>query len=338
MGTTKTLNKSKKILDDEYYTLYDDIASELPYYKEQFKDKRILCPCDWDESYNEEIIFKRQEKVDSRNMFSEGSIGEIDIKASKERIEKDIKLIKCNFAKFLVAHADDYNIKSISVSGYNPYTGQGVKFQDIDYSKYDLVITNPPFSKFDEFIKTLINANIKFLVIGPLSALTKVGLFPYFHENKMWLGYAKQMIGFRRPDGSVLLSKNPEGSVPRSCKWYTNLDVKYRHDQMILTESYYENPEKYPHYLNYDAIDVPTVKDIPYDYEGEMGVTTNFMTKYNPDQFEIVGISGKNAHKPDFELPKNKRGGLAFYLRNPDGSYKRCFAKFIIKNKHPYKD
>lgn len=176
MGTSKTMGKSKKLIDrDEYYTLYDDISNELPRYKEQFKGKRILCPCDWDESYDEEIIFRNKKEVRSNDIFGGGSIKEIDIQATNNQIKKDINLIKCNFAKFLIAHAEAYGIESISVSGYNPITGKGVRFQDIDYSNYDLIVTNPPFSQIEELFHILIKNKKEFLVIGPLSALGRQG-------------------------------------------------------------------------------------------------------------------------------------------------------------------
>ena len=146
------------------------------------------------------------------------------------------------------------------------------------------------------------------------------------------------MKGFKRPDGSILLSKDKDGSVPRACKWYTNLDVKNRHDWVTLTKSYYENPDAYPKYLNYDAIHVSSVKDIPFDYEGMMGVPSTIMTKFNPEQFEIVGSSIGLANKPTFDIPKNKRGGPAFYLPDGKGSVKRIFAMLVIRNLHPRKE
>lgn len=334
MKHKESLQKAYKEKDSEYYTLYEDIANEIPLYKDQLFGKRIICPCDWDESYNEELIYK-EEGVTASDLFASGSIKILDVPASKEKFEKDFDAIKCQFVKFLVAHAEAYGIRSISVSGYNPITGEGVKFQDVDYSKYDLVITNPPFSLFGEFIDVVIKNNISFLVIGPTTALTYKNIASYMQQNKLWLGYAKQMSGFRRPDGSLLLSRNKEGSVPRACKWYTNLDVSYRHDRMTLTESYFENIEKYPHYINYDAIHVHRVEDIPYDYEGYLSVPTTIMSKFNPEQFEIIGSSIDLAEKLTIEIPKNKKGGPAFYLIDQDGEVKRIFARLVIRNRNP---
>ena len=281
------LMKAQKAKDDEYFTLFDDIAAELPKYKEQLKGKRILCPCDWDESYVEALVYKEMDYIAPTNLFSMGgTIKEIDIAQSNEKLIRNIDTVKCNFVKFLVSHAEAYGIKSVSVSGYNPYTDEGVRFQDIDYSKYDVVITNPPFSQIIEFFDIMMDAGVEFLVIGPQTAIGYKEAFKYIKANRMWLGYAKQLIGFLRPDGTMVMSSNPEGSVPRACKWFTNLDVSYRHDRMILTETY--TPERFPRYYNYDAIDVSKTKDIPYDYPGKMGVPLTFLQKYNPDQFLII--------------------------------------------------
>ncbi len=296
MGTKQSLYKANKVKDDEFFTLYEDIANEVSLYKKQLRNKRILCPCDWDESFNEEIVYKEEGFIHPTNSLDKGgTIKKINIKTSKKKIEKDLSLIKCNFVKFLVAHADVYGIKSISVSGYNPATGEGVRFQDIDYSNYDLVITNPPFSQFREFIDTMFKNNMEFLVIGPLTAITYKEVFGHIQNNEMWLGYAKQLSGFRLANGMELLSKNPEGSVARACKWYTNLEVQIRHDKIILTEAY--DPEKYPKYDNFDGIEVSKVLEIPFDYVGAMGVPITFLTKYNPEQFEIIKFRKGNDDK-----------------------------------------
>lgn len=328
MGTKQSLYKANKIKDDEFFTLYEDIANEVSRYKEQLKGKRILCPCDWDESYNEEIVYEEERFVGPSDLLdSGGTIKRIDIKAFKE---KKLDLIKCNFVKFLVAHADAYNIASISASGYNPATCKGVKFQDIDYSKYDLVITNPPFSQFREFIDTMFKNDMQFLVIGPITAITYKEVFNHIQKNEMWLGYAKQLSGFILSDGTAVLSKNPEGSVPRACKWYTNLDVAYRHDKMILTESY--SPEKYPNYYNYNGIDVDKTNNIPFDYSGVMGVPVTFLTKYNPEQFKIIG-KGVQVEK----TVRFKGDKATLWIEKDGKPYKAPFERILIKNKKLFK-
>lgn len=327
------LMKAQKKRYDEYYTLYEDIAAELPNYKEQLKGKRIICPCDWDESFQEALVYKEEGYVAPHDLISiGGTVKTLDVEKSKEKIERDLTTVKCNFVKFLVAHAEAYGIKSISVSGYNPDTGEGVRFQDIDYNNYDIVITNPPFSQIIEMFDILMSFDkLKFLVVGPQTAIGYKEAFKYIKTNRMWLGYAKQFTGFIMADGTQLLSKNPDGSVPRACKWFTNLDVKYRHDKMILTQRY--TPEKYPKYYNYDAIDVSKTVDIPYDYDDLMGVPITFLQKYNPEQFEIV--------ESNRETVKTRRwnGDKANLWIEKDGKPWKCpFERIIIRNREVYHD
>lgn len=331
MPKEKFLNASK-LKNDEYYTLYEDISAEVSRYASQLKGKRILCPCDWDDSYNEEVVYKGKEYVQADNFIeTTEAIKKINVQASKNKIIKDINLVKCNFVKFLIAHAENYGIKSISVSGYNPLKNEGVKFQDIDYSNYDVVITNPPFSLFRKFIGIMFSNNMKFLVIGPQTAITYKEAFYYIKNNKMWLGYSKQISGFMLSDGTRIMSKNKEGSVPRACKWFTNLDVSYRHDKLILTEKY--NPEKYQNYYNYNGINVDRVADIPYDYDGIMGAPITFLTKYNPNQFEIIdkGVTAKKTVR----FPGDK---AALWIEKDGQPDRAPFERILIKNKEPYFD
>lgn len=324
MGNKNSLYKAHKHKDDEYYTLYEDIANELPRYKQQLKGRNILCPCDWDESYDEELVYEY-------GSGGQDMVKKINIKASKEKIEKDLNLIRCNFVKFLVAHADAYEIQSISASGFDPAINKGLRFQDVDYSKYDLVITNPPFSQFRELIDTMFRNEMKFLVIGPLTAITYKEVFSYMKDNKMWLGYAKQLSGFCLADGTKLLSKNTDGSVSRSSKWYTNLDVSYRHDSIILTESY--SHEKYSNYYNYEGIEVDKVKKIPFDYSGVMGVPITFFTKYNPSQFEIIGKGVQ------IEKTRRFKGDKATLWTEKNGKpFKAPFERVLIRNKEVTKN
>ncbi len=258
------LHKAKEMKNDEFYTRFEDISAEVRRYKDQLKGKVIYCPCDWDESFKQVVCYE------------DGT--------ANEKIVKKLKSTKCNFISFLVSHAEDYGIKKIIASGYNPATEKGIRFQDADYTGVDIVITNPPFSQFREFIETMFKHDLKFLVIGSLNAITYKECFGHIKDNEMWLGYAKSISGFNCPDGSVQST---------ACLWYTNLEVSYRHDKMILTEEY--SPEKYPKYDNYDAIEVSKQILIPEDYDGVMGVPIRFLQNYNPDQFEIVDALNRYA-------------------------------------------
>lgn len=343
------LEKSKAEDPDEYYTLYEDISAEVSLYRKQLKGKRILCPCDWDESLETELVYTDGDFVNGENLFAEGgTIKNINISKSKDCFEKDINLVKCNFVKFLVAHAEAYGIKSISVSGYNPETQKGVRFQDIDYSKYDLIITNPPFSQIRELINILIQEQKEFLVIGPLNAISYKDIFGYIRDGKMWCGYHDKFSGFDLPDGT----RTKRGD----CLWYTNLDVNYRHDRMILTEKY--DKKKYPEYYNYVGIDVENVKDIPYDYEGAMGVPVGLLLKFNPDQFELIGLgaqvektmehtvqgdyivwikNGRVVHKVPYTVRERKMGN-SLRIKENGKPGKAPYARLIVKNKEVYHD
>ena len=309
--------------------MWEDIANELPLYKEQLRGKRIICPCDWDESYIEALVYKEEGYIAPTDLLSTGgSVKQIDIANSRDKVERNLDSVKCNFVKFLVSHAEAYGIKSISVSGYGPATGKGVKFQDVDYSKYDVVVTNPPFSIFREFVDVMYENNMKFLIIGPTNAISYQGVFAYVQSNRMWLGYHHHMTGFILPNGEIL-PKND--ALVRYCCWFTNMEVTYRHDKMILTERY--SAEKNPKYSNYEGIEIGKTVEIPYDYEGDMGVPITFLQKYNPEQFEIVGISDTLRSETPIDVPKAQRSGNRFYIKNSDGSYRCVFQRIVIRNK-----
>ena len=290
---SRMLSSSKAKKDDEFYTLYEDIANELTEYKEQFRGKHVICPCDWDESLDEVCVYASEEEVAGGSLFASGTVKTIDTDKTDKHIEKDIRLVKCNFVKFLISHAEDWGIASISVSGYNPATGEGVRFQDLDYSKYDICATNPPFTKFREFIDTMFKNNMKFVVIGPQDAITYKNVFGHIIRNEMWMGYHYHLAGFIRPDGSRI---SKQDNLARSCGWFTNMEVSYRNKFLMLDEEY--EPSKYPHYDNYDAIEVGTTKAIPYDYDGPMGVPITFLQKYCPAQFKIIGMAKRGAGDP----------------------------------------
>ncbi len=303
-----SIQKSKYNVDDEYYTLFEDVAKEISLYAHHLNGKRILCPCDWFDSYNEKIMYLN----DGDNKIDTPSIN-----------------IKSQFVRFLLVQASAYGIKSITCSGYNPITNQGIRFQDIDFSKYDVIITNPPFSMFAEFINTLIENEKEFIVIGPLMGLSLVDIVRHIKDNKLWLGYHFHMSGFLRPNGTIL---DKSESVCRCSQWYTNMPVEVRQRPLYLTNSYEENPELYPKYVNYDAIEVGKVRDIPDDYYGEMGVPISVMQKFNPDQFELVEESSRLA--TTFKDNNGKSCSGRFYIKLPDGNYKRMQPRYIIKRKN----
>jgi hypothetical protein len=208
----------------------------------------------------------------------------------------------------------------------------------------DIVVTNPPFSMFEEYTSTLLKRDKKFIIIGNQNALKYKEIFPYIQKNQLWLGYGfpGNVAFFQSPyDDVAVSSMHKEGLIRVSgVMWYTNLDIKKRHEELILVRRY--NPEDYPKYVNYDAIEVGQTSDIPCDYAGNIGVPITFMTKYDPDQFEIVGMNwtvlANAVLSDDIRKHHNVARRLNFYLPIPDGKgndYSRMYDRIVIRNRHP---
>ena len=208
----------------------------------------------------------------------------------------------------------------------------------------DIVVTNPPFSLFREFIALLVKMGKQFLVLGNKNAIKYKEIFPLFMENRLWVGVMPMTreIYFDVPQAYIdegLRLKKDRTIVKRGDKymarspsiWLTNLDMKKRHDEIPLFKKY--NPTDYPKYVNYDAIEVATVGDIPCDYDGLMGVPITFMDKYNPDQFEIIGMSLDLA---DMSIIRERLGrndgGPTFYIEK-NGKLVRLYDRIVIRRK-----
>jgi hypothetical protein len=206
----------------------------------------------------------------------------------------------------------------------------------------DIVVTNPPFSLFREYVAQLIEYEKKFVIIGNVNAITYKDVFKLFKENRIWLGqsihsgdrefrvpdyYPLQAAGYRVDENGVKYIR------VKGVRWFTNLDFKERHENITLYKQY--TPEEYPRYANYDAIEVAKTAEIPYDYDGEMGVPITFLDKYNPDQFEIIGSSRLIGKPMSAIAPKGSyvAGGVRFYLPNGDGTYQRLYDRIVIKRK-----
>lgn len=204
----------------------------------------------------------------------------------------------------------------------------------------DVVVTNPPFSLFREFVDLLIEHNKKFIIIGNNNALTYFDVFQLIQENKMWLGYGvnKTMV-FRLSDSyskwNYILDGIKYGRVP-AISWFTNIDIEKRHEKIILYEQY--SPEKYPSYENYDAIEVSKVSIIPNNYFKKMGVPITFLNNYNPEQFSIIGLgitgAGKSIGVGDYDRRYKtpaSRDGTLYYVK--DGKGIVPYARVVIKRK-----
>lgn len=305
-NSVKKLQKANKEKYGEFYTRLSDIENELRYYTRHLKGKTVLCNCDDPRVSNFFRYFALNFRVlglkrliatcyknDNPDLFSEGIVD--------KSIYSDYNGgFPCN------ALTDFCRIPYEELNGDGVYSAGDFRSKDcINLLKQaDVVVTNPPFSLFREYVAQLIKYNKQFLIIGEKNAITYKEIFPLIKDNKIWLGQSVH-------SGEVLFYVTDEyykehksvckiDSDGRKCKgigvrWFTNLDVASRHEEIILYKSY--NPDDYPKYDNYDAINVDKVSDIPCDYDGVMGVPITFLDKYNPEQFEIVEFRKGNDGK-----------------------------------------
>ena len=267
LAANANLHKAKDAKDDEFYTRLTDVSKELMHYKHHFKDKIVLCNCD-------EPTWSAFWKYFHLNFSALG------LK----------KLISTHYDKTEPTYKMEYtggDDNDIEVGVKTPLEGNG-DFRNQEcldlLDEADIVVTNPPFSLFREYVAVLMEHQKKFLIIGNKNAITYKEFFPLLKENKVWLGFTNAKE-FLRPDGSIKKFVNTG--------WFTNLDINKCHEKLILWKNY--TPEEYPKYDNYDAINVDKVSEIPCDYDGVMGVPITFLDKYNPDQFEIVGLGISNS-------------------------------------------
>ena len=286
------LIKAKKNKNDEFYTQYSDIKRELQYYKEHFRDKVVYCNCDDPRISNFFKYFKSNFK----------ELGLKKIITSCYVKENSLFEKKRGFYFEYTGYEDENNIKYFKGDG-DFRSEECVKL----LKQADIVVTNPPFSLFREYVAQLVKYNKKFLIIGNINAITYKEIFKLIQENRAWLGInmGRGISGFIVPEHYELygtetkIDENGNRIVsPNNCLWLTNLDNFKRHEDIPLTKKYYGNEDEYPFYDNCNAINVNRTKDIPFDYEGIMGVPITFLHKFNPEQFEIVrfrkGDDGKD--------------------------------------------
>ena len=344
MAKNKTLNKAKDAKNDEFYTQKNDIENELSHYADHFKDKVVYCNCDDPKESEFWQFFMRNFKAWGLKKL---------IATHYEPDEKNysyvLEICEDTNGDGVVNYLDEPTVTQI------PCNGDFRSGVCIEYLKEaDIVVTNPPFSLFREYVAQLLEYNKKFVIIGHQNALKYKEIFPLIKDGKIWLGYGfPGNVGFFRAphyEDYAVSSQHREGLIRVSgvC-WYTNLDIPKRHTNLDLRGNYY-NPEDYPTYINFDAIDVSKVMDIPCDYDGLMGVPITFMDKFNPDQFDIIGVSNVNGLLDGVEEIGDKwvddykaaggKGHITAKMHSlvgytNDGVPKSFYTRIIIKNKHP---
>ena len=327
MAANKNLHQAKKAKNDEFYTQLTDIEKECFHYREHFRDKVIYCNCD-----------------DAR---------------------------ESNFFKYFAMNFEFFGLKKLITTGYKAY-GKGVclvyegdkngnKVADdneiqvtelkgdgdfrseecIELLKQaDIVVTNPPFSLFREYVAQLVEYEKKFLIIGNMNAITFKEIFPLIKDNKLWWGYSIHSGDreFRVPDNYTLEAAgcrvDDDGNKfirVKGVRWFTNLEHKKRNEELILYKKY--SSDYYPKYENHNAIDPSKTCEIPIDYDGVMGVPITFFDKYNPNQFEIIGCC-----EPAISLDelKNKENFKEYKSRQIFVNGVLCqktYHRFLIKKK-----
>ena len=306
MSNTK-LNNAKTGKNDEFYTLYEDVEKEVVYYTAELENKVVYCNCDNPQYSNFYKYFKDNfHNLKLKHLYSTGYNKEGNGYYGEYNGTREI-------IKPLINNGDFKSEECIEI-----------------LKKSDVVITNPPFSLFREYIKQLIKYNKQFLIIGNNNAISYKEVFPYIKDNKLWLGVNNnKMLEFVLPEKNKYCTREEIGGgyygIVGCISWFTNIPHKSINKPLILTKTY--NPKEYPQYDNYCAIDVSKVANIPMDYKGIMGVPITFLNKYNPEQFEIIGITEnadyiKHLYKPN--QSKYDRG----YIKG-----KRKYARILIKKK-----
>ena len=273
----KQLTVAKKAKKDEFYTQLADIEVELKHYQGHFKGKTVLCNCDDPRKSQFFYYFVLN--------FHRLGLKKLITTCYKNQNPDLFSESTSEQAVYLVYKGEDIDTPpDPNIAGFkHSLLGDG-DFRSAECIAFleeaDIVVTNPPFSLFREYIALLIEYKKQFVIVGNTNAVTYANCFELIRDNKMWLGY-NCLRWFYTPAGTLY-------EAARSY-WYTNLDIQKRHEVLILHEKY--SPEKYPHYDNYDAINVDKTADIPRDYDGVMGVPITYLDKHNPKQFEIIGAT-----------------------------------------------
>lgn len=311
MAGNKNLHEANRAKKDEFYTQLIDIENELRHYKEHFRGKTVLCNCDDPRvsnffhyfSYNFEALGLKKlittcYKNQSRDLFSTND--------SEQAIWLEYNGDRNGDR---VPTADEIGVHALRGDG-DFRSAECVEL----LKQADIVVTNPPFSLFREYVAQLIEYDKKFLIIGNQNAITYKEVFPLLRKNQIWLGHNSGAQEFRVPNSyernNIYVSTDGTkiAKFGNIC-WFTNLDNKKRHENLILYKNYF--PEEYPKYDNYDAINVDKVSEIPIDFDGVMGVPITFLDKYNPEQFEIVG----NEYELNIDKGRGYVNGKRMYSR-----------------------
>lgn len=374
MAGNSNLNSAKTARKDEFYTQLTDIEKEMRYYRKHFQGKTVLCNCDdpFESNFFKyfALNFNRLglKKLIATCYYSSPIAGQQlqygcdangqmtfyfeDKGVEENKSKRPYKAVVTQvYDKKGDGGVDMLDVAELFRSGENEL----VELEDDgDFrspeclallDEADIIVTNPPFSLFREYVSMLVEHQKHFIIIGNQNAISYEETFSLMKNNKMWIGVSIHSgdRAFFVPDDYPLDAAGcgideitgRKYIRVKGIRWFTNLDIKQRHEEMILVRHY--TPEQYPKYVNYDAIEVAKTSDIPCDYDGEMGVPITFMDKYNPEQFEIIGISRELVRTLSEDVRKNGAYPQIgrFYLDVGAEKYKKVYERLVIRNKRP---
>jgi hypothetical protein len=367
-NNTNSLSNAQYEKKDEFYTEITDIEKELVLYRSFFKGKKVFCNCD--DPY-ESNFFK----------FFALNFNSLELKKLTATCYDQSPFVGTQLDLFQTQKDNNKKAFKIEISSVDDSNGDGaVDLTDVQYllrnkknaltilqsngdfrseeciellKDSDIVVTNPPFSLFREYVKQLIQYKKSFIILGNINAISYKEIFPLIQSNALWLGQSIHSGDreFMVPDDYPLKAVNcrvgDDGRKyirVKGVRWFTNVDTPQRHEQMFLFKKYKGHEKDYPTYDNYDGIEVSETTDIPCDYKGMMGVPITFLDKYDPDQFEILGITDRQnvsglrtktytAEDSTSYNDLNRRAALLV-----DGKLVSTYARILIKNKHPEED
>ncbi len=369
MARNENLHAANKAKNDEFYTQFPDIANELKHYREHFCGKIVFCNCDDPYESNffkyfalnfnqlglKKLIATCYDGSPIANtqlqLFGDSCDAALSSTPEKQRIAYKIVITEVTDANSDGA-IDLSDVEWLIRNKHNVLTklnGNG-DFRSAEcvelLKEADIVVTNPPFSLFREYVAQLVQYQKKFIILGNMNAVTNKDFFPLIRNNNVWIGYGFNLSMVFKTTYPNKLEANrkyvrskgydPDQNYVKTpaIAWYTNLDINKRHENLILYKHY--TPKEFPKYDNYDAINVDKVSDIPMDYNGVMGVPLTFLDKYNPSQFEILwqatGNTYANAPKEILEeLKFNPQikygGGLGAAVLNGKALYTRILIR-----------
>ena len=374
MAGNKNLREANKTKNDEFYTQMSDIENELKYYKEQFRGKVVFCNCDdpYESNFFNALNFnsfglkKLITTCYAGSPIVQEQLSLLDVKGLviKKTYEKQPYKIEIN--EVIDANGDGaVDLADVEHLIKNKKNVLSLLKGDGDFrsqecinllKEADIVVTNPPFSLFREYIAQLIEYEKKFIIIGNLNALSYKEIFPLLRDNKVWMGQtyfqggAAYFIGKKElyDENKMSSSKNAfvkDGKLywrVNGVRWFTNLDNENRNEKIVLYKKY--TPAEYKKYVNFDAINVNKVNEIPCDFSGYMGVPISFMDKYSPYQFNILGLGISNSgiemgvkpYKPEdkkYRKEVQHKGAVDgdLYMYDDDGHPDVPYARIIIQ-------